>query len=510
LFEAIMPNDQARPYQIVLNDGKFDTENGAGPAGLAAIFEALRRDRPERLVIHFHGGLISREAGQAAAEVLAPYYGGAGAAPIFVIWESGWLEVVKQQLAAIFNEGIFQRIQRRVTQFVRGKLDKEMGPGGSRGPGAELPMPMQSTIDDEIEKGRAGQPIFTDLPLDQLPPNVVPTPDDTGLSPTERQQIQEEIESDYALQQNLEAIAAGRQPVTSGTARSAGTAAPTLMEPSVLDEIAPIPAPGQAPRSVISTFMVARHIARAVGGIVWRVANSRGHGVYLTIIEEILREFYVGAAGKFLWDGMKTEIDNAFTAAPDRGGAALVKGLRTAWQDDFKPKVTLVGHSAGAIYVARLLCELNDKMPEDFAVEIVLIAPACTFTTLADALQTAGKRVQGMRIFGMGDGTERQDALVPLLYPASLLYFVAGVLEEESDSPLVGMARYYQAPYTGGKFAAVEAVKAFELLKRQHAFAWSQISGFDGANCDMTSHGGWVHAANTRDSVMHIIEKGYG
>jgi hypothetical protein len=501
--------NDAAPYEIVLNDGKFDTENGTGRAGLAAIFAVLRHDRPERLVIHFHGGLISREAGQAAAKVLAPYYRGAGAVPLFVVWESGWLEVIKQQLAAIFNEGIFQRIQRRITQFVRGKLDKELGPGGSKGPGAELSLPLQSTIDDAIDEGRAGQPIFTDLALDQLMPNVVPTPDDAGLSATERQQIQQEIESDYLLQQHLEAITAGRQPASPGTARSAGTTASTLMEPSVLDEIAPIPAPGEAPKSVFSTIMLAKHIARAVGGIVWRVANNRGHGVYLTITEEVLREFYIGAAGKFLWDGMKREIDNAFAASSDCGGTALVEGLRVAWQDGLKPKVTLVGHSAGGIYVARLLRELNAKMPWDFAVDIVLIAPACSFTTLADALQAAGKRVRGMRIFGMGDAIEQQDALVPLLYPASLLYFVAGVLEEESDAPLAGMARYYQLPYTGEKFAAVGTVKAFELLKRQHAFAWSQISGFDGANCDMTSHGGWVHAAGTRDSVMHIVEKGY-
>jgi hypothetical protein len=311
------------------------------------------------------------------------------------------------------------------------------------------------------------------------------------------------------LQQHLQAIAVGRQPASPGTARSAGGAAATLMEQSVLEEIAPVPGPGEAPRAIFSTVMAAKHIARAVGGIVWRVANNRGHGVYLTIIEEILREFYIGAAGKFLWDGMKREIDNAFGASTDCGGTALVEGLRAAWHDGLKLKVILVGHSAGAIYVARLLRELNDKMPEDFAIDIVLIAPACTFTTLADALQTAGRRLRGMRIFGMGDAIERQDALVPLLYPASLLYFVAGVLEEESDAPLVGMARYYQLPYTADKFAAVAAVQAFELLKRQHAFAWSQAIGFDGANCDMTSHGGWVYAAGTRDSVMHIIEKGY-
>jgi hypothetical protein len=505
--------DAATPsHNIVLRAGRFDDENGPGAAGLKALFDSVARERPERLVIHFHGGLISREAGEAAATTLAPYYRSARATPMFVIWESGWLEVTRQQLSAIFKEGVFQRILRRVTQLVRGKFDKELGPEGGKGPADELPLPFEGTIHPEIEKGKTGQPIFDDLPLDQLSPGIATSPDENGLTPVERQQIQQEIENDFILQNEVTAIAPGQQPPAGAAARDVTAAQPatTLMDQRIIDEIFPPQPGGEASRSLLSTVMLVRHIARVVGAVVWRVAHKRDHGVYLTIVEEILREFYVRAAGKFLWDGMKAEIAEAFGPAPQCGGTALVDALCGLWEGGFKPKLTLVGHSAGAIYVARLLKELDAKLPADFSTDVVLIAAACTLTTLGDAIKTAGRRISGLRIFGMGDRLERQDQLVPLVYPASLLYFVAGVLEEERDAPLAGMQRYYASGYEGEGFDAIAAVKSFDYLKRDHAFAWSEISGFEGANCDMIAHGGWVNAQQTRASVMHIIEKGYG
>ena len=38
--------------------------------------------------------------------------------------------------------------------------------------------------------------------------------------------------------------------------------------------------------------------------------------------------------------------------------------------------------------------------------------------------------------------------LVPVIYPASLLYFVSGLLEDEADQPLIGMQRYLASTAT--------------------------------------------------------------
>ena len=147
-------------------------------------------------------------------------------------------------------------------------------------------------------------------------------------------------------------------------------------------------------------------------------------------------------------------------------------------------------------------------MDPDFRANVVLIAPACTFNTLAQSLKQAGSRVANLRVFGMGDVTERQDKLFPGIYPASLLYFVSGVLEDNRDEPLVGMERYYSSRYTSEGFGAIAAVRAFKSLAHQRPFSWSAATGLDGANCDMTTHGDWDKAEATLASVKYLIEKG--
>jgi hypothetical protein len=103
---------------------------------------------------------------------------------------------------------------------------------------------------------------------------------------------------------------------------------------------------------------------------------------------------------------------------------------------------------------------------------VVLVAPACTFGHLARSLEHAGKLVANLRIFGMRDHIERKDAIASVIYPASLLYFVSGVLEDDRDEPLVGMERYYAAPYVGEGFRDITSVKGQATLLRPHACAW--------------------------------------
>jgi hypothetical protein len=505
-----MSTDHAN--NIVLSAGKFDP-GGDGLAGLKTLFAQIGSEKPQRLVIHFHGGLVSREQGERDAAELSQQYALTGAKPLFVIWETGWMEVISQKLPRIFQEDIFKRILRRVTQFVEGKLEKELGPEGGKGIDDELTLPFEQEVQAEIDKGRTGDQMFSDLPVDQLSSEVASGPDESSLSPAERQQIQVEIANDTQLQEQVLSIVQSREPATQASSKGEYAIPVTsLIDEEKLNEIAPLQTPpgAPAPKAILSTIKLGKSIAVIVGAVIWRFAKKRDHGPYLTIVEEIMREFYVRAAGRFLWQGMKDEVDEAFQAGEDYGGTALAMSLDEMWKSGIKPQVTLVGHSAGSIYIARLLKELDAKLPGDFTVSVILIAPACTFKVLADSLKDAGKRIAGLRIFGMRDLVERSDAIVPLVYPASLLYFVSGVLEDDRDEPLVGMQRYYAGPYANAGFDDIASVKTFIYLQREHAFAWALASGAFGANCDMKSHGGWIRADQTRESVLYIIKNGYG
>jgi len=470
--------------------------------------------KSNRLVIHFHGGLVSREAGVAAATQLGPEYRKAGAEPLFIVWETGIADIISQNVQAIFDEEVFQTILRRVTQFVKGKLDKIMGPPGARAVAGGLSLPYESEAQAEIDEGRAGKPMFVDTPVENVPEQAAPTPEQ-ALTDHEKAQIEAEIDSDGDLKNRVRAIAASRYPEGDAGAKSVASVAPveSLMDDAVVKGIAGQGAAEvdeERSRSILGAIALGKHIVAVVGSVIWRFAQHRDHGPYLTIVEEVMREFYVRAAGRFLWQEMKGAIDSAFGFEPECGGAALVKTIHDAWKANVKPCLTIVGHSAGAIYAARLLRELHSRMDADFRVNVVFIAPACTFKYLAESLKAAEGRLANLRIFGMSDAVERRDEMVPLIFPASLLYFVSGVLEDDSDEPLAGMQRYYSGPYAGSSFGEIAYVKGFDRLQGAHSYAWAQVSGFEGANCDMVTHGGWANAPQTLASVQYLIQRGCG
>lgn len=491
------------PNFILLQGGRFDTANGSNAESLKQIFARFATDRPERLVLYFHGGLVSRQNALEGAGRLAREYKDSGADSLFVIWESGAAEIISQKLEAISQEDIFKRIHLKVSQYVKAKLEQLLNPEGRKGFG--LSVELDDKVRREIDKGPE---MFGDVSIGDIPPDAVPDPA-SALTEEEKEEIERGIDRDFTLKQELSAIATSRWPEDSAT-KSADATAPktTLMDEEVLREITPPEKAGA--KFGLSTILLGKHVVLVVGAVIWRFVKRRDHGPYLTIVEEIMREFYVRAVGRSLWRGMKESIEAAFGCEPDCGGRALVNEMQKLWQSGVTPCVTLIGHSAGAIYVARLLRALDEKMAQDFRANVVLIAPACTFGYLAPALRQGGSRVANLRIFGMGDSIERENSIASVIYPASLLYFVSGVLEDRRDEPLAGMQRFYSEPYLGDGFDDIAFVKDQVTLSRPHGYAWSQVSGFDGANCDMTSHGGWVEAPATLASVKYLIQKGCG
>jgi hypothetical protein len=490
------------PNCLFVREGQFDTDAGSNAAQLEQLFEAYEASGRKTLIVYFHGGLVDTDAALAAAAALIPAFEASNAFPVFVIWETGWAEIIDQNLPSIFGEKIFQRLVARVTQFVKGKLDKAAATGQSKGPG-DLPLDMLQEIEVELKKLEGGVTPFGDLDLSKLPRSDELTEDEAA-------QIREQILKDLRLETHVEEIANARQEQTGSTPKGATASglATTLMDLEVAEEIAPSPEDGS--KGLISMAMLAKHVVVITAASIRRLATKRDHGVYLTIVEEILRELYVRAAGKFLWDRMKKAVDEAFGAGDSRVGRTVIEHLKATWAAGDRT-VILVGHSAGSIYVCRLLQEIDHaNLPESAKANVVFVAPACTFDLLERTVTGSGDRISGLRIFGMNDELERRDALAGFAYPASLLYFVSGVLEDGMDVPLAGMERYYLPPYEGQDFAAIQSTRKFALLKKAHATVWSPRADGQGANCDMTSHGGWLSAPKTLESVQYIIREGYG
>jgi len=122
-------------------------------------------------------------------------------------------------------------------------------------------------------------------------------------------------------------------------------------------------------------------------------------------------------------------------------------------------------------------------------------------------------------MFGMADALESEDAMVPILYTRSLLYFVSGLLEghvegteweDDVDAPVVGMQRYIADTVTfdAGDFPEIDKVRQF-LASDANTTVWSESSMGHGLSSKSHKHGDFDNDDETVNSFCWIIEKGF-
>jgi len=219
-----------------------------------------------------------------------------------------------------------------------------------------------------------------------------------------------------------------------------------------------------------------------------------------------LRALYLSNIGKNIWDHIKQEAADAFNQ-PDHGGSVFVQSLNAYYQNDPNLHITLVGHSAGSIYICELLQYANQVLPPEVKFDIVLLAPACTYKLFADTLQACKDRISSIRIFAMSDKLEQADVIVPDVYTRSLLYLVSGVFEDAPDTPILGMQRFFstQAPFN--KWPEVPLTITY-LSASQHNNVWSLIDAGNGLSTHCNKHGLFYTEEVTLTSLGYILTNG--
>jgi hypothetical protein len=163
--------------------------------------------------------------------------------------------------------------------------------------------------------------------------------------------------------------------------------------------------------------------------------------------------------GKLIWTQTKRFISYGTNPNdPDAITTRFMKAFVPLWKER-KLRVVLVGHSAGAIYISRIIENLATWRKEpnfpsvDAGVEVVFMAPACTYESIAYRRNAFRKYVKAFRMFALADDAERYDALLAVnaapkavrsWYDASLLYYISNNLEGQVDRPLLGMERFWR------------------------------------------------------------------
>ncbi|WP_282791549.1 hypothetical protein [Streptomyces sp. CC224B] len=473
---------------------------------------ARLKDR-SRVVLHFHGGLVDDTLGFATAERLAPVYTAAGAEPVFFVWSSGLLEVLRGNLPQILGEGVFQTLLNRVIRFASGVVFQDPGTRALGG----LTVPSTRDVAAELALLRTGQEPYARL----TPPAEVP-----ALGEAERVRITADLSADTELAERNREIAGTVLRSAPGTTAArdinGGRAAvATLMSPDTVAELAAGTTDAENRRAVVTSALLVRRTVRVVSAVVARFRHRTDHGLYPTVVEEILREFYVANVGAAVWDAMKRQTAETFAAGapgeagPPRAGRYFLDRFGQLLASGSRPEVTLVGHSAGAVFMGHLLADLarrraaaDDPLPEDFRVrDVALLAPACTVKDLAGVVRRQAGLFRRLRMFTLTDEAERADHLVPFLYPRSLLYFVSAVLERGPDgdtavAPLAGMQRWFLADEPGGPDA--RDLRAF-LRADGTRTVWSPVDGGPGLASGARSHAGFDNDPEVLASLARML-----
>ncbi|GHO96688.1 hypothetical protein KSF_067360 [Reticulibacter mediterranei] len=508
-----------KDHYIQLKDGVFDETS---KQDLDHLFEALAADpHQDHIVLNFHGGLVSVEHARETAENLMQRFQNVNTYQIFVIWETSVPEVIDQeggvfsfveaQLLQIAKEGIFQQLLMQVLQFARAKVASVQA-GGVRAVGGGLDLPDEDDVWQEMHTPEDGREPFA---------NVQPAlPAHEQLQDEEREQFFQTLTTNPDLQDEVQKVVngyrqAGQADASSpqGMARGieggeSGETAPTLISPDVMEQMTQ--QEDQASRGIGGSAIefVAGKAIEVLSHVIDRFAQKTDHGLYPTVVEEILRAFYLASIGKHVWDHIKQEVTDAFNQ-PDHGGSLFLKKLQAYYQDGHHPQITLVGHSAGAIYVCQLLQQIKKILPEDVTFNVVSLAPACTYKLFADTLKACQERIAAIRIFAMDDQREQADVIVPNIYTRSLLYLVSGVFEEVADTPILGMERFFKTQALVNRWSEIPQILEY-LNTSQRNNVWSIVDGGDGLSSHAEHHGDFYRETFTLTSLEYILTNGLG
>lgn len=513
----------------VISTGADGRLVGMTPEDVTGVMDrALRCDR---VVMHFHGGLVDAARGMKIAEGLLPVYAGAGAYPVFFVWRAGAFEIVRNNLLEIAREELFDRLMRRVLGWAVGKVrgEEEGGRGGT------VQRPSQQELGEQLNARKrltdpdGGSEPFAEEPILQpAEPEPGGEGEPFGLTLAEEQQFLAEVQTDAELQRQVVGAVAHREMEWTGLEGARGVPeaepVPSMIDDDVLAQIAE-GTDDEGARGLVSMTVLARKALQVLRAVLLRYRTETDSGIYPTVVEEVLRAFYLANAGGALWQAMKQETLDTFAAGhTDRGGDLVLDRLATAYADGAAIKTTLVGHSTGGVFIDNLLTavarshqEGTRPWPENSQFQVCYLAPACTTQHFAQTLDAASDLIGRFRMFTMTDDAEQADRLAGAVYPRSLLYLVSGMLERDRGAsavaPVLGLSRYLASQGLERLLASelattsrLDAIRKYSSQMGRVVLSPTALDASEGAKSSAISHGAFDDDELVRASLAQLIQ----
>lgn len=419
---------------FIVNVGPQGTFNSSGlfqtsPADIESIFQKFEERAVKKIAIYFHGGLVNESSGLKSARSISAHIRKSDCYPICFVWETGLVETIGTNLEKISETKLFNKLLKLLLKKVIQKLG--FGITAARGFGSS------PLTDDQINNELSKPVPFARYSRAALTATSRSASNLKSLSSSkallEAELIGEltpiiEFDPDFQTLIQSSNLASGNLGTRSGS------------------------------RGVISSMEFIAHVAKIAYRIIVRFIDKTDHDLYPTIIEEMLREFYLAELGAWVWRMMKDKANVMWESNDNRNGSDRYAGRyfleRLAEYKTKYPKVTIdvIGHSAGSIVICNLFKHTATLTTPFSYHHVILMAPACRSDLFETEILSFPSRYKDIRIFTMSDYYECRDVMVPFVYPHSLLYLISGVLEDAGTSPdafILGMERHinFQHPY---------------------------------------------------------------
>ena len=445
------------------------------PGSIDDLFASMAQENCQQMVVYFHGGMVSRLSGETSATALDPMFRAIGAQPVFFIWETDPLAMIRQNLPKLITSKIVQDL----LKYVVGQVVKRWVGVNVLGKGPGETMTLEE-IEDELQKDR---------PFEE----VAKASDALGGAKGGPEPLTEESLARAELEmQNELAVLMGlhSDELEAAMIEAAGN---DLLSDEIRNEGAETTAKGFDLLALVS-------LAVKVGmRVLRRYKDGLDHGPYPTTVEEILREVGLDGVGKFLWDSMKDKAKAMWDTNPTplpadpkdaRVGAYFLDRLVEYASAHPGFQIDLVGHSAGSIAICHLLEAAAARYSDFHFGRIALLAPAARIDLFNKAIVSHPERFEQLRIYAMKDELEQKDAIAGRLYPLSLVFFVSGLLEDPAPAPLCGLARCLSGvgPYvTGDPFIVHQYM--YESEKNRLVLSITDDTAAPGWRCNAQHHG---------------------
>lgn len=438
-----------------------------------------------KLVLHFHGGLVSEAAGKAIAEAMASHYGNS-AASVGLVWETGIVEVFRDNLRKIHSLKAFRKALSWVIAKALPALGAEEGARGAAG----------AIVDHRaIERLLATEAGVTALDAALSSEAVANTAKLRARGgDAETPLIEEAVADELALD-----LSSDPELLEMVERRTEGGDA-------IADQL-----PSDAAERGISLLALAGFLAKLVIAVVRRYRQDTHHDLVATAVEELLRAAYLAEVGQFAWAEMKHK---AFGMWADDGpqpnmeghvGGYLLRRLEVLRQTRPEVSVDLVGHSAGSIAIAHMFRAIEDQRRDIAIRNVAFLAPAVRLDVFAAEIARRPDRFARFRSFTMCDDWEKRDKLVSELYPRSLLFFISGLLEDRPGVPLAGLARHItrRSATAGPEF---DDIRAWLAASDRLVLSPSADTAGSGLRTRSARHGDFDNDPITLASLLALAE----